>query len=187
MRLSRIIVMAAALLAVFSSPATAQEPANAQEPATAEKDVTADNVDCDGANTIEINACMSSELVAAESVMAKYLAASRERFLRNLESGFNDDTAEGKAEALANFGAAQENWRAYRESHCGSVYYYWRGGTIRGAMYLGCSIDMAKKRTWQLWQDWLTYPDSTPPILPEPDAGYRPVAPDTQSSPPPTP
>ena len=39
---------------------------------------------------------------------------------------------------------------------------------VRWAAYLGCKIALTQARTHWLWRNWLTYMDSTPPILPEP-------------------
>ncbi len=32
-----------------------------------------------------------------------------------------------------------------------------------------CLLDMTKKRTHEIWETYLTYMDSTPPILKEPE------------------
>ena len=41
--------------------------------------------------------------------------------------------------------------------------------TIRNAMSLTCRIRLVDQRTHTIWQNWLTFMDSTPPILPEPE------------------
>ena len=46
---------------------------------------------------------------------------------------------------------------------------FWRGGTIRVGMELDCRIRLTRLRTFALWRDWLTFADSTPPLLPRPD------------------
>jgi len=48
------------------------------------------------------------------------------------------------------------------------LYDWWKGGTIRGAMTLGCRTRITEARTLEVWRNWLTYVDSTPPILPRP-------------------
>ena len=56
----------------------------------------------------------------------------------------------------------------YRDAECGAVYDYWSGGTIRGTEQLACQIDLTRRHTHTIWRLWLTYMDSTPPLLPEP-------------------
>jgi uncharacterized protein YecT (DUF1311 family) len=122
-----------------------------------------------GDTTVDRNACASARLELLDKEMARYWQAARTRFAKEtIETQYNRDSDAQKAEALANFDAAQDHWAKYRSANCGSVYYEWRGGTIRGQMYLGCQIEMVKKRTWEIWSTWLTYPDSTPALLPEP-------------------
>ena len=71
-------------------------------------------------------------------------------------------------EALVDFDKAETLWTSYREAECGAVYDYWRAGTIRTSMELTCEIDLTQRHTHTVWSEWLTYMDSTPPILPEP-------------------
>ncbi|MDE0552455.1 hypothetical protein OU793_24315, partial [Vibrio sp. VP6] len=61
-----------------------------------------------------------------------------------------------------------ESKQAYMSSHCDSVYTQWRDGTIRGVMAISCKTKLTKQRTHELWENFLTYMDSTPPVLPEP-------------------
>lgn len=110
----------------------------------------------DAKTTIETNACLARESNAADVEMTRYLVAARKRA-----------AADGAGVARA-FDDAQARWVAWRKAECDTLYLHWQGGTIRNAMLLGCRIDLTQARTRQLWQNWLTYPDSTPPILPEP-------------------
>jgi uncharacterized protein YecT (DUF1311 family) len=112
---------------------------------------------CPDANTtIEINACLAARAKAANAEMARYLAAARGR------------AGEESAEVVKAFDLAQTRWLAYRTADCDAVYANWQGGSIRGAMSIGCQIDLTEARTHWLWKTWLTYMDSTPPTLPEP-------------------
>ena len=134
-------------------------------------------VDCtDGGDTsFAMNMCASAELEKLEEKMDRYWQAARQRFSDgSVDSAYNKDSDEEKTAALARFDAAQAEWKSYSTSHCQSVYYEWEDGTIRGQMYLGCKIAMTQKRTWEIWSTWLTYADSTPALLPEPDFGYYP-------------
>ena len=116
-----------------------------------------EKLDCNNAmTTIEINRCMSLELEKVESVMDNYLAKSKEQYLK-------DDIS------LKSIEKSQVTWLNYRESHCNAVYDTWREGTIRNSMSIGCQIDLTQKRTKELWKYYLTYMDSSPAILPEPN------------------
>ena len=69
--------------------------------------------------------------------------------------------------------AGQSAWEAYKTSHCDSVYTIWMDGTIRGAMTLSCQINLTEARTHEIWSSYLTYMDSTPAIMPEPELTYE--------------
>ncbi|PTO97130.1 hypothetical protein CWO08_05230 [Vibrio sp. 10N.286.48.B8] len=115
-----------------------------------------DAVDCDNAmNTLEINHCAALELESAQVELDKYLAAS---FEHNAEDN----------ELVGAIKVAQESWKAYMTTHCDSVYTQWRDGSIRGLMALSCKTKLTKQRTHEVWENFLTYMDSTPPVLPEP-------------------
>ncbi|MEZ8253764.1 lysozyme inhibitor LprI family protein [Vibrio splendidus] len=115
-----------------------------------------DVIDCENAmNTIDINHCAAIELESAQAELDKYLAASFEH---------NDYDAE----LVASIKNAQESWQAYMSAHCNSVYTQWRDGSIRGLMALSCKTTLTKQRTHEVWANFLTYMDSTPPVLPEP-------------------
>ncbi|RYE95008.1 MAG: DUF1311 domain-containing protein, partial [Oxalobacteraceae bacterium] len=63
---------------------------------------------------------------------------------------------------------AQRSWLSYRESECGAIFEKYRDGTIRTSMEAGCRIRLTRLRTYMIWRNWLTYADSTPPLLPRP-------------------
>ena len=110
------------------------------------------------ATTIALDTCLGGERDQAMAQLERYRAAARALLGKDNAS----------AGVLKGFDAAQATWRAYQTTQCGAVYTYWQAGTIRGAMALTCQIRMARLRTHELWSTWLTYPDSTPPLLPEP-------------------
>ncbi|MEZ9740069.1 lysozyme inhibitor LprI family protein [Vibrio splendidus] len=115
-----------------------------------------DVVDCENAmNTIEINQCAAIELESAQAELDKYLTASFEHNAYD-------------AELVASIKKAHESWQAYMTAHCSSVYTQWRDGSIRGVMALSCKTTLTKQRTHEVWANFLTYMDSTPPVLPEP-------------------
>lgn len=134
-------------------------------------------VDCTdgGYTTFAMNMCGGAELEKLEENMDRYWQAARQRFSHEtVYTDYNKDSDAEKTAALTRFDAAQEQWKSYQSAQCDSVYYEWKDGTIRGQIYLGCKIAMTQKRTWEIWSTWLTYADSTPALLPEPDFGYYP-------------
>lgn len=115
-----------------------------------------DAIDCENAmNTIEINQCASIELETAQVELDQYLEASFEHNAYD-------------AELVSSIKVAQDSWQAYMTAHCDSVYTQWRDGSIRGVMALSCKTKLTKQRTHEVWGNFLTYMDSTPPVLPEP-------------------
>ncbi|EGR0199959.1 lysozyme inhibitor LprI family protein [Vibrio alginolyticus] len=115
-----------------------------------------ESIDCNNAmTTIEINQCGAIELESAQVKLDKYLRTS-------FEHSSHDP------ELIAAIKLAQQDWQAYMSSHCDSVYTQWRDGTIRGIMAISCKTKLTKQRTHELWENFLTYMDSTPPVLPEP-------------------
>jgi uncharacterized protein YecT (DUF1311 family) len=117
---------------------------------------------CPGDSTLEINNCLSGQLDAANAVLKRYVATARARIASD-----TSDPAATKT-TLAAFDKAEALWGQYREAECDAVYDNWIAGTIRGAMSLNCQIDLTMRHTHNVWANWLTYMDSTPPVLPEP-------------------
>jgi len=116
----------------------------------------AQDLNCDDAYTTrDINRCMGIELKQAEALLEQYLKTSFTRYTEDESIRLSIRTA-------------QQRWQKYRETQCASVYETWRTGSIRNTMYLNCSIRLTKQRTWDVWMDYLTYADSSEPVLPEP-------------------
>ena len=124
------------------------------------------DIDCErAANTLQINACAAQDLAREEARMNRYLAAARMR----LNDNQNAATSGGEASfGPAWLDASQSAWTAYADIRCRGVYDRWKGGTIRTVMALDCRIEATRQRTHDIWTDYLTFADSTPPILPEP-------------------
>ncbi|UOE91248.1 DUF1311 domain-containing protein [Vibrio splendidus] len=115
-----------------------------------------DVIDCENAmNTIEINHCAAIELESAQAELDKYLTTT-----------FENNVFDGGV--VGSIKKAEEGWGAYMSAHCNSVYTQWRDGSIRGLMALSCKTTLTKQRTHEVWANFLTYMDSTPPVLPEP-------------------
>lgn len=114
-------------------------------------------VDCDNAiNTLETNFCINKEVELAESELSLYIAKATERYI-------NQPTV---IKALRQ---SQQDWLAYRQSYCNGIYEIWSDGTIRGVMFGECMQKLTKQRTHKIWEDYLTFMDSTTPLLPEPN------------------
>lgn len=120
-------------------------------------------LNCDDAlTTIELNECAARDLDAEDRRMRIYLARS----IQEVRSGSDSDAL--GARAAREMGQAQKAWEAYVEKECDAVYTQWQGGTIRVLMALGCKRRLTQERTHHLWETFLTFPDSTEPVLPEP-------------------
>ena len=116
-----------------------------------------EKIDCKKAiSTPDVNYCIGLELDKKEAVLEKYLAKSIERH------SYDDVTVNSLKKS-------QQTWLKYREDYCNAIYDYWREGTIRGAMFLNCKIRLTKLRTHVIWSDYLTFMDSSEPVLPEPE------------------
>ena len=112
---------------------------------------------CKGTDTISMAQCMDGKIEHATEQLRVY----RTRAINRFEEAHDPATAK----AIENAGLAFD---AYRQIYCDAVYQQWVGGTIRFAMRQSCELRLIDEETNQIWRDFLTYPDSTPPLLPEP-------------------
>ena len=117
--------------------------------------VSAADVCKDSKTTPDMNQCLSDQITLAEKELAKYLEESRRRVA-------ND------SRTLAEFEKAQKARVAFRDAHCGTIYQYWAQGSVRGAIAGSCFLRLTRRRTHDLLDAYLTYVNTTPPILPEP-------------------
>ncbi len=106
--------------------------------------------------TIESNECYAGLLESAEARRAEYLEAAQARYPNNVD-------------LQQEIATAQAAYSEYIDAECGAVYGYWRSGSIRNIMALTCQINLVDRATYNIWRNWLTYMDSTPPLLPEPE------------------
>lgn len=113
---------------------------------------------CPGNTTPEVNACLGSEYSQADMDLNKYYKAA----IQQLRTQFSED-------AVRELISAQKAWITYRDSECRAIRDKHRGGTIASSMEASCLIRTTRLRTYLIWRNWLTYPDSTPPLLPRPD------------------
>ena len=117
---------------------------------------------CTG-STREMNECGAQILQKADEERARYLAAAVATMADRSEAD-----VEMRPDLQEDMAASDEKFTAYREAECGALYDRAIMGSIRNIEYLACSIILTRERTHTIWRHWLTYPDSTPPILPEP-------------------
>jgi uncharacterized protein YecT (DUF1311 family) len=115
------------------------------------------NDPCPGTTTPEVNACQKVVSDQADADLNRYYQAALKRLKQ-------DDQ-----ELARRLVASQRAWIAYRDAECGAVYDNWSGGTIRTSMALRCQAQLSRLRSYSIWENWLTYMDSTPPILPRPN------------------
>lgn len=118
--------------------------------------VMASSLECNKASTtLEINYCAKMKLDKAEAEMQRYLKQSIAQY-----------TAD--SDVVESINIAQSAWQTYSKSQCDSVFTVWRDGTIRVVMTLSCKTKLTQQRTHELWSQYLTYMDSSEPVLPEP-------------------
>lgn len=113
---------------------------------------------CSGTSTLEVNACFDARFKETDANLNRYFQAA----LRRAKKERGGKTAQRLIQA-------ERSWMAYRDAECASVFDFWSGGTIRVSMELDCRIRLTQLRTYAIWRDWLTFPNSTPPLLPRPD------------------
>jgi uncharacterized protein YecT (DUF1311 family) len=120
----------------------------------------------DAVTTVDVSACLARVLEREDDRMDGYFAAVIARADELGDRIVGADSPE-VIEALQ---TSQRAWLAYRDAECSALYAWWSDGTIRGPKALQCRIDLTRERTHHLWSAYLTFADSTPPILPEPSS-----------------
>ena len=128
--------------------------------------------DCPNANTTQAeDECLSQVLGEAQAELARYRTAAETRakasvdFASKYPGSVQPDTS-------AAFHKAEATWSAYKDAECTATSDNWSGGTIRTAKELSCEIKLTRLHAYTLWDQWLTFPDSTPPLLPEPSLPF---------------
>lgn len=113
---------------------------------------------CPGSTTREVEQCLAADLSRADAELNRYYVAAVRRL-----------TDERQPAALAKLRASERAWIQHRDAECDAVWEYWKGGTIRGTFSTECRVRLTRDRTMAIWRNWLTYVDSTPPLLPRPE------------------
>ena len=106
--------------------------------------------------TIDRTDCRIKQMSAADEKMKTYVKAAQTR-----ATSFGLGALKISEEQYA--------WERYRGEHCGNVYLLWSQGTIRYEMAALCNLKLTKDRTSDVWRAYLTFHDSTPPVLPDPN------------------
>lgn len=120
----------------------------------------------DAVTTVDVSVCLSRVLDRESDRMDGYFAAA---IARADELGDRIVGADGP-EVIEALQLSQSAWLAYRDAECSAAYAWWSDGTIRGPKTLQCRINLTRERTHHLWSAYLTFPDSTPPVLPDPSS-----------------
>lgn len=97
--------------------------------------------------------------------MQRYIDAAMVRARKDDESSVEYGPRSRQAAYLEE---SQRAWEGYVKSRCDGVFEATNGGTMGGLGYMGCMASTTRQRTHDIWDDYLTYWDSTPPVLPEP-------------------
>ncbi len=118
--------------------------------------VQAEEIDCNNAmTTYEMNQCAIIDVKAADTRLEQYVEKAKEKYREN-------------SAVVKSIDDGQLAWLAYRKAHCDSIHTIWSEGTIRGVMVSSCKLALTNERTHTIWSNYLTFMDSTPPLLPEP-------------------
>lgn len=110
--------------------------------------------ECQGTTT-DMMACLGEHERAVDAALAKYLFAAQTRI---------DDSFEAKPD----LSRTQAAWVAYRQAQCDDIDTFWRNGTIHAPASAMCYLEITRRRIHEIWSEYLAFPDSTPPLLPEP-------------------
>ena len=113
----------------------------------------------------EIKGCAQNDLTQEQVRMKRYLDAAMVRAHARDEESVRYGPRSRQAAYLTESQAA---WEAYVESRCDGVREDTAGGTMGGLGYAWCVTSTTRQRTHDIWADYLTYADATPPVLPEP-------------------
>lgn len=113
--------------------------------------------------TIDMDACLGAQLAQIEWVKDKYLVTAQSR----LKQDTKDDPQ--RLQELTNaFQAETKAWTDLIQRASASVKADSAGGTIVGSAVTTRQIGLLELQTHDIWEHWLRFEDSTPPLLPEP-------------------
>ena len=116
--------------------------------------------------TLAMTECLMVEVRRAESELDRILQTAQQRLDRERREELRRPFPPNKPIDLA---GTQSLWRAYRQAHCGDIAQRWRGASLRPVVTAECLLRLSKARSRELWSAYLTFPDGTAPLLPDPD------------------
>lgn len=113
--------------------------------------------------TIDMDACLGAQLAQIEWVKDKYLVTAQSRLKQD-----NKDDPQRLQELTNAFQAETKAWTDLIQRASASVKADSAGGTIVGSAVTTRQIGLLELQTHDIWEHWLRFEDSTPPLLPEP-------------------
>ena len=113
--------------------------------------------------TTDMDACQRVQLAQVSWVKNKYSVAALNRLKQD-----NKDDPQRLQELTASFNAESEAWTELIEKASKSVQVDYAGGTIAGTAVASRQIGLLELQSHDIWEHWLRFEDSTPPLLPEP-------------------
>ncbi|HCF7790798.1 TPA: hypothetical protein NIM19_005037 [Klebsiella variicola subsp. variicola] len=113
--------------------------------------------------TIDMDACLGAQLTQVEWVKDKYLVTAQNRLKQD-----NKDGPQHLQELTTAFEAENKAWTDLIERASASVKVDYAGGTIVGSEVTTRKIGLYELQVHDIWEHWLRFEDSTPPLLPEP-------------------
>jgi uncharacterized protein YecT (DUF1311 family) len=114
--------------------------------------------------TLAMTECLMVEVRRADAELERILLTAQQRLQR---------------EQPIDLAAVQRLWITYRQAHCGAISRHWSGASLRPVVTAECLLRLTRERSHELWSAFLTFPDGTPPLLPDPSAP-EPIAPAPQ-------
>lgn len=126
--------------------------------------------------TLAMGECLAREVRRADRRLERVLAAAQARLERERREALRPlDAAE-----RIDLAPSQRLWLAYRQAHCGAISRRWSGASLRPVATAECLLRLTRERSHELWSAFLTFPDGTPPLLPDPTAPEPTAAPAPQ-------
>ena len=105
-------------------------------------------LDCENAvNQHDINRCAYADFLAADDELNAQWKVTAEAMKQWDADSAEDDGRPGYFDTLL---AAQRAWLDYRDKHCASEGYLFRGGSGEPMMIYGCQAALTRERTGQL-------------------------------------
>ncbi len=113
--------------------------------------------------TLDMNACMGAQLKQLSWVKDKYLTRALNRIQQD-----NKDSPQHLQELTTAFNDESKAWDTLIDKATTSTEVDSAGGTISGIRSSMRKIGLIELQIHDIWDNWLRYGDSTPPLLPEP-------------------